>query len=438
MRVAVIGSGISGMGAALALAPICDVRLFEAEDRFGGHAHTSEVRTRGRVHPVDTGFIVYNERNYPNLCGLFEYLGVPTKWSDMSFGFSLGGGRMEWAGDSLDHVFAQRSNLLRPGFVRGVLDIVRFNASAISAVDNGTLGEISLGDWLESEGYSSWLRDCYLLPMGGAIWSTPIARMLDFPARNFLQFFRNHDLLSSLEDRQRWRTVTGGSREYVRRLIDQLGPRAIHGTAAVSIDRVGGQPIVTFSDGSRATFDHVILACHGPQASRLLCDADAQERDALGAFRTSTNRAILHSDPDLMPKRRKVWSSWNFISAGAAADYQSSARVTYWLNRLQGLDRDCPFFLSLNPAVDPRLDLVHAEYEYAHPVMDTEAFTAQGRLQAVQGRRGVWYAGAWLGHGFHEDGLRSGLAAAAALGAAPEWARDLPEVPASTFAAAAE
>ena len=438
MRIAVVGSGIAGMGAAYALSEDFDVRLFERDARFGGHSNTIEVETAAGPIPVDTGFIVYNERNYPNLCGLFDHLGVPTKLSDMSFGFSLQGGRMEWSGDGLDTVFAQRRNALRPGFLRGVLEILRFNRRGRESLAEGSAAGIGLGAWLERERFSRWLRDCYVLPMGGAIWSTPIGRMLDFPAENFLAFWANHDLLSGLADRQPWRTVAGGSREYVRRLLARLGPRASAGAEVVAVTRPGGRPHLRFVDGSQAPFDAVVLACHGPQARALLADADAQERAALAAFRTSANRAILHADPALMPRRRKVWSSWNFLSGGPEADRARPAPVTYWMNRLQGIDRAHPLFVSLNPDRAPDPARVHAELAYDHPVMDAEAFAGQRALAAVQGRGGVWYAGAWLGYGFHEDGLRAGLAVAAALGARPAWARALPEPAAGAAAEAAE
>ncbi len=438
MRIAVIGSGVAGLGAALALSEDHDVRLFEQDTRFGGHANTLDLRLNGRCVAVDTGFIVYNERNYPNLCGLFDHLGVPTKWSDMSFGFSLHGGRMEWSGDGLDTVFAQRLNLARPGFVRGVLDILRFNRLAAERLADGGLAGLSLGEWLQRERFSSWLRDCYLLPMGGAIWSTPIAGMLDFPAESFVSFFRNHDLLGGLETRQRWRTVEGGSRNYVDRIIRRLGPRAARGVGVRRITRRGGQPRLNLTDGSEAVFDQVVLACHAPQALAALGDADHQERAVLGAFRTSLNEAVLHSDPTLMPRLRKVWSSWNFLSGGAEVDRVRPAPVTYWMNRLQGIDRDQSLFMSLNPGVAPAAEKVHARLEYAHPVMDSRAFAAQRDVGVIQGRGGVWYAGAWLGYGFHEDGLRAGLAAAAALGSRPDWARDLPEARFGALAEAAE
>ncbi len=438
MRIAVIGSGIAGMGAAYALSEDNDVRLFEASDRFGGHSNTVQVDLLGARIPVDTGFIVYNERNYPNLCGLFEHLGVPTKASDMSFGFSLNNGAMEWSGDGLDTVFAQRANILRPRFVMGVLEIPRFNRRAASSLADGSAEGISLGDWLIREGFSPWLRDCYVLPMGGAIWSSPIDRMMEFPAENFLNFFRNHDLLSALETRQDWRTVSGGSTEYVDRLIGRLGSRAQTNARVMEVTRPGGLPHLRFANGSIEVFDEVILACHGPEALAMLADADVQERAALGAFRTSPNRAILHSDAALMPRRRKIWSSWNFGSAGPAIDRLRPAPVTYWMNRLQGIDPAYPLFVSLNPDREPDPSLVHAELDYAHPVMDGEAFAGQRAIAAVQGRGGVYFAGAWLGYGFHEDGLRAGLAAAAALGARPAWARDQPEAASGVAAEAAE
>jgi len=395
------------------------------------------VEAGGRSIPVDTGFIVYNARNYPNLCGLFEHIGAPTKPSDMSFGFSLRGGAMEWAGDGIDTVFAQRCNLLRPGFPRGVLEIARFNRRARESLVERSAEGVGLGEWLRRERFSDWLRDCYVLPMGGAIWSTPIERMLEFPAASFLGFFDNHDLLAALADRQVWRTVDGGSREYVDRLIARLGPRAQPRAEVVAIARPGGRPHLRFADGSETTFDQVVLACHGPQARALLTDADAQERSVLAAFRTAPNRAILHSDPALMPRRRKVWSSWNFFSSGPAADRCRPAPVTYWMNRLQGIDPAAPLFVSLNPDREPDPTLVHDRFSYAHPVMDLAAFAGQRAIESIQGRGGVWYAGAWLGYGFHEDGLRAGLAVAAALGARPAWAPDLPEAELGAAAEAA-
>jgi predicted NAD/FAD-binding protein len=405
MRIAVIGSGVSGLGAALALTEAGhETHLFESGRRFGGHSHTIEVASEAGTIPVDIGFIVYNEANYPNLTGLFEHLGVETRWSDMSFGFSLHGGRMEWAGDGLDSVFAQRRNALNPRFVRGVLEILRFNRVAREQLGAGALEGVSLGDWLARERFSAWFRDCYILPMGGAIWSTPLGRMLDFPMQNFAAFFDNHDLLKGMAERRRWRTVAGGSREYVARIIARLGDRA-HAVARVTrVDRSGGAPRVVLADGSEAVFDEVVLACHAPSA----------------------NRVVLHSDPALMPVRRKVWSSWNFLSGGPEADACRPTPVTYWMQRLQGIHATLPLFVSLNPGREPDPARVHAVSSCDHPVMDHAAFAAQAAMARIQGRGGIWYAGAWLGYGFHEDGLRSGLAVAHALGARPDWAKSLP------------
>jgi predicted NAD/FAD-binding protein len=438
LRIAVIGAGISGMGAAYALSDQHDVTLYEAADRFGGHANTVYAKVNDKEIAVDTGFIVYNYRNYPNLTGLFEHLGVPTKWSDMSFGLSVRGGALEYACDNLDQIFAQRRNLLNPRMLKGLLDILRFNRTAPEQMDSGSLDGLTLGEWIKREKFGTWFRDCFVLPFGGAIWSTPTDDILEFPARNFVMFFRNHDLMTGMEPMQRWRTVDGGSREYVTRLIAALGDRAVKNAGVVGVSRRGALPVVHFADGDEKVFDQVILATHGPTANGLLRDADAEERSILSVFRTSENRAVLHSDPALMPKRRKVWSSWNFLSGGAEADAGRPAPVTYWMNRLQTIDRDYPLFVSLNPGTEPDPALVHQEFSYAHPLYDDATFKAQKEMDAIQGRGGVWYAGAWLGYGFHEDGLRSGLRVAASLGAAPSWAHDLPEPISTPIPQAAE
>ncbi|MDF2231608.1 FAD-dependent oxidoreductase [Albimonas sp. CAU 1670] len=443
MKIAVIGAGISGLGAALALSERHDVHLFEKDARFGGHANTVEVPGErfGLPGPiaVDTGFIVYNRRNYPNLTALFEHLDVPTKWSDMSFGFSLKGGAYEYACDDLARLFAQPLNCANPRHIRMLLEILRFNRSAAEELESGDLEGLSLGDWLTLRGYSAAFRDRFVTPMGGAIWSTSTAKMLEFPASSFVAFFRNHDLMTGLDPAQRWRTVDGGSREYVRRLVQALGPRATLGVGAQAVTRGPDGVRIRFSDGSEGRFDQAILATHADLSLRLMQDADGRERALLGAIRYSDNRAVLHSDPRLMPRRRKVWSSWNFLSQGAEADARRPAEVSYWMNRLQGLPAQAPLFVSLNPAVEPDPETVHGEFSYAHPLFDGPAFEAQSEMDAIQGRGGIWHAGAWLGWGFHEDGLRSGLRAAAALGGRPEWAREVgAPIPGQFAATAAE
>ena len=436
MKIAVIGAGISGLGAALALSERHEVWLYEKEARFGGHANTVDVEAGGRRIAVDTGFIVWNRRNYPNLAGLFEHLGVETHWSDMSFGFSLFGGRYEYACDDLDRLFAQRRNAANPRHVRMLLEILKFNRTAREELSDGRLTGMSLGEWLGARGYSAAFRDRFVLPMGGAIWSTSTKAMLEFPAENFVAFFENHDLMTGLDPAQRWRTVTGGSREYVKRVVQALGPRARLGVGAEAVRRAGGRVEVRFDDGSEGVFDQVVLATHSDVALELMADADASERALLAAFPYSRNRAVLHSDASLMPVRRKVWSSWNFLSEGASADMGRPAQVTYWMNRLQGLPEEVPLFVSLNPQHEPDPATVHGSFAYAHPLYSGESFKAQGEMDLIQGRGGVWHAGAWLGYGFHEDGLRSGLRVAQALGARPDWARDLG--PEDGLAAAAE
>lgn len=424
MKIGIIGAGIAGLGAAYALSGRHDVRVFEQTGRIGGHANTVDVAYGDNLQPVDTGFIVFNQRNYPNLCSLFEHLEVPTQWSDMSFGFSLGRGACEYACDNVDKIFAQRWRAGDPRFLRTFYDIIRFTKVAPLDLSSGAMAGHSLAEWLEIRRFSRWFRERFLLPMGGAIWSTSVKDVLDFPAESFVRFFVNHDLMTGLDPAQRWRTVSGGSREYVKRLMTALGPRVMVNRQVEAVDQLGLRPELRFADGATEAFDHVLLACHGPQASALLQGQDREQESVLGAFRTSMNRAILHSDVTLMPKRRRVWSSWNFLSDGIATDSERPAQVSYWMNRLQGIRKDRELFVSLNPAAEPDPAHVHATFDYAHPLYDRNSFDAQAAMPRIQGRRGVWFAGAWLGYGFHEDGLRTGLQVAEALGTRPDWVRD--------------
>ncbi|MEM7545756.1 MAG: FAD-dependent oxidoreductase [Pseudomonadota bacterium] len=425
MKIAVVGSGVAGLGAALALSDRHDVLLFEKADRFGGHANTVVAEVDGRQTAVDTGFIVYNEQNYPNLTSLFDHLDVATKWSDMSFGFSLGDGRLEYACDSLDKIFAQRRNVLNPRFIMTFRDVLRFVKLAPQDLASGALSGLSLGEWLERRRFGPWFRERFLLPMGGAIWSTPTARMLDFPAANFVSFFANHDLFTGLAAAMQWRTVDGGSQAYVAKIIEHLSNRAKKGVGVRATRRIGAKVEVQFDDGSSGLFDQVVFASHAPQSFAMIDDLDAQERALLGAFRTTSNRAVLHRDTTLMPRRRKVWSSWSMMSNSDADQSGRPVTLSYWMNRLQGLPADQDFFVTLNADRDPDPALTHGVWDYDHPAYDEAAFAAQARMDEIQGRGGYWYAGAWLGWGFHEDGLKSGLRVAEALDARPDWARDL-------------
>ena len=423
-RIAVVGAGIAGLSAAWLLRDVAEVTLFEGAGRAGGHADTQMLRIDGREVAVDTGFIVYNGRNYPNLTGLFAALGVATRASDMSFGVSIGsasGGRgaMEYGGGSLWQMFAQRRNLLRPRFWRMIRDILRFYREAPGLLDGG--GEETLGAWLDRRRFGAGFVEDHILPMGAAIWSASATGMRAFPLRHFIRFFHNHGLLS-LTDRPEWRTVVGGSRSYVARILDDL-PAVRLGCAVRAVRRgaVPGQVTLTLADGKTATFEQVVLACHADQALALLERPSAAERAVLGAITCQDNIAVLHSDVALMPRRRGVWSAWNYL-ADRAGDPAAAVSVTYWMNRLQGMATSAPLLVTLNPRRAPDPALVHLTRRYRHPQFDAAALAAQARLPAIQGSQGVWFAGAWTGWGFHEDGIASAVRVAAALGADIPWA----------------
>ena len=408
LDIAIVGSGISGMSAAWLLAKRHRVTLFEADGRIGGHSHT--VAAAGI--PVDTGFIVYNERTYPNLTALFDHLGVPTKASSMGFSVSLDRGRLEYSGN-LTGLFAQGRNFASLRFWTMLRDLARFYHRAPR--DLAEVGTASLGDYLDGIGCGSAFRDDHLYPMAAAIWSTPVSRIPDYPAAAFIRFCENHGLLKFLR-RPKWRTVAGGSREYVARLTDSYADRIRMNCPVHAIRRRGGAVEVVSARGTER-FDHVVVAAHADQALRMLADADPRERDLLGAFHYRRNQAVLHSDPSLMPQRRRVWSSWNYASEpGSKAPHLS---VTYWMNRLQGIADDNPLFLTLNPIRDPDPALVHRRDSYDHPMFDAAASAAQPLLWSLQGRRNTWFCGAYFGAGFHEDGLQSGLAVAEQLGGVP-------------------
>lgn len=421
MRIAVVGTGITGMAAAWMLHRAGhELVVYEQESRIGGHSNTVEAPFEGGVRvPVDTGFIVYNNVTYPNLVKLFEHLKVPVKDSDMSFAVSAGDGRLEYGGDTLNSLFGQRRNLLRPSHYAMLRDVLRFYREApdlLRAEEDEA--QQTLGDYLRDRRYSHAFVYNHLLPMGAAIWSTTIREMMGFPARSFVRFFENHGLMK-LSDRPVWRTVDGGSRAYVERLTAPFQDRIRRDCAAVEIRRTDDGAVVRDATGQIERFDEVVVATHGDQALALLGDADRHERAVLGAFRTTANSVVLHTDTRLMPKRRRVWASWNYLTAADGAE--AGVSVTYWMNRLQGLQTPQPLFVSLNPVRDPAPGTDIARLTYDHPLFDTAAITAQEALPTIQGRRHVWFCGAHCGYGFHEDGLSAGLAVAEALGARRPW-----------------
>lgn len=417
-RIAVVGGGIAGLGSALLLTPHARVTLFEANRYVGGHTHTIDVEVDGVSHPVDTGFLVFNRRTYPNLCALFEMLEVPVAPSEMSFSVSLSEPDLEWSGTSLDTVFAQRANLVRPRFLGMLRELLRFNRDATRMAVTGDAPHVSLGEWLDAEGYGEAFRDWYLLPMAAAIWSCPTATMLAYPLGTFVRFCHNHGLLQVL-DRPQWLTVAGGARNYVSRILRRLDDvRA--GTPVLALERREEGVWVRTAEGAEL-FDDVILACHSDQALALLGpDADADEREILGAVTYQPNVAVVHTDPALLPRRERVWSAWNYL-AGRATPGGRPVSVSYLINRLQPVPFRSPVVVSLNPFAEPAPRHLLRRIEYSHPVFDQAAIDAQARLTGIQGRRRTWFAGAWTGYGFHEDGLRSAVAVAVRLGATVPW-----------------
>ncbi len=413
LKIAVIGTGISGMAAAWLLAKRHDVTVYERADRIGGHSNTVDAHTPQGVVPVDTGFIVYNEQTYPNLTAMFAHLDVPTIASEMSFAVSLDDGALEYAGgDRIAPLFAQKRNLLRPRFWSMLRDLYRFYRDASG--DIARLGpQATLGDYLKVGGYGVAFRDDHLLPMAAAIWSAPAKAMLDYPAAAFIRFNDNHGLLK-LTNRPVWRTVRGGSRAYVNKLTASYAGHIRLNENIVSIRRNPDGVEIDTATGDTQRYDHVVMATHADQALSLLDNASRDERAVLTKFRYSRNLAVLHCDEGLMPRRRAVWSSWNYIGARDGAD--AGVTVSYWMNRLQNLSTEKPLIVTLNPQRPPHAGTIYHSEVYEHPMLDTAALAAQGRLWSLQGVNRTWFCGAYFGAGFHEDGLQAGLAVAEQLG----------------------
>jgi predicted NAD/FAD-binding protein len=420
-KIAIIGTAISGLGAAYILNRRHDITVYEKDKRIGGHSRTVTVDYEGVQIPVDTGFIVYNERNYPELSAMFRHLNVPVQKSDMTFAASIRDGWLEWGARDTNAIFAQRRNLLRPKFGLLIRDVVRFNRNAEEIVE--THPELTLDGLIERLGLGDWFRRFYLLPMSSAIWSCPPCEMMRFPARTLVRFMANHHLLSASGQPQ-WYTVTGGAEQYVQRLTRSIATRIRVGCGAVEVSRSDGRVIVRDVSGSSDTYDHVVFASHGDETLRLLGDADAQERNALGAFRYQKNLAVLHRDTSVMPRSRRCWSSWVYRSDGNVQDPALS--VTYWMNSLQNIPTETPIFVTLNPKAPLAPERVYDSHEFQHPVFDHAAIAAQPRVQALQGVRNTWFCGAHLRHGFHEDGLASAVHVCRLLGAERPWRAPTP------------
>jgi predicted NAD/FAD-binding protein len=404
LKVAVVGSGIAALSSAWLLASRHQVTIYEKADRLGGHSNTVAADTPQGEIPVDTGFICFNDMTYPNLIALFAHLGVRSRATDMSFAVSLDDGRFEYAAPGL---FAQRRNLLRPRFWSMLREILRFYRQAPSDLGGLTDPGLTLGDYLKRQGFSEAFRDDHLLPMAAAIWSSPAHTLMDYPAQAFIRFCGNHGLLK-LVGRPIWRTVEGGSRIYVERLSRGISDVRLS-TAVRAVRRTDQGVLVHDDQGRIERFDHVVIGAHADQALAMLGEPTDQEKEVLGAFRYSRNLTVLHTDPDLMPRRRRAWASWNYIGA------EEGLCVTYWMNRLQGLPGQ-DLFVTLNAPRPPKPGALLRSEIYEHPVFNPAAIQAQKKLWSLQGRSGVWFCGAYFGAGFHEDGLQSGLAVAEQLG----------------------
>ena len=405
MKIAIIGSGISGLGAGFCLSQDHDVTIYEKEPQAGGHSRTLEIDTPEGPTRVDTGFIVFNRRNYPHLVGLFKKLNVPVHESDMSFGASIRDGWLEYGTANYNALFAQRRNLARPAYLKMLYDITRFHR--LGAARIGLAPDMSLGAWVQSHGFGRWFLNYFLLPMGGAIWSMPVADMLDYPAEVFLRFFDNHGLLG-IDDAPQWYTVAGGSRTYVELITALMKDRVLTDCAVKKVIRHETGVEIIDEWGERHQFDKVVMACHSDQALRLIDAPTNAEKEILGAIRYQTNHVVLHRDISFLPKRRAAWSSWVYHSA-ERHDERDKMSLSYWMNNLQPLGLSFPVIVTLNPYRMPPRDMVYNETELAHPVFDQAAINAQTRIGEIQGTDRIYYCGAWHGFGFHEDGLSSAV-----------------------------
>jgi uncharacterized protein len=414
--VAIIGTGISGMGAAALLHPAHDITVYEKAPEIGGHTRTRNINYHGRNIAVDTGFIVFNYQNYPNLSAMFRHYNVPVEKSDMTFAVTMDDGTFEWGAKNLNALFGQRSNLLNPQFLRMIADVLHFFVRAPSFVERNP--QLTLKQMLDKMGLGEWFVKYYILPMGGAIWSCPLDTMLSFPALDFVRFFKAHGLMSPIGQPQ-WYTVTGGSQEYVKRLTAPFADRIRTNCGATAITRNGNKVSVQDARGETHEYDHVVLTCHGDQALALLKDASLEERSVLGAFRYQKNRALLHKDASIMPKRKRCWASWVYHSDKGRKD--ETIPVTYWMNLLQNIDNAYPLFVTLNPIKPIAPEHVFDEHEFEHPVYTMEAMQSQKLIHSLQGKRNTWFCGAHLRNGFHEDGLASAVAVAERMGVQKPW-----------------
>ncbi|NCT41070.1 MAG: NAD(P)-binding protein [Alphaproteobacteria bacterium] len=414
MRIGIIGTGISGLGAAYLLSPNHDITVYEKNSYIGGHSRTIDVPAGDNKTPVDTGFIVFNNWNYPHLLGLFKQLDVPYQKSDMSFGVSIDDSWLEYGSNGM---FAQKKNLLRPQYYGMLTDIIRFNKQALSIVEDNN--DMTLQQCLDKLNMGQWFRRYYLLAMGAAIWSCPIDTIMKFPARTFLQFFKNHGLLS-ITNRPKWYTVTGGSREYTKRLTTNLKDKIKLNCGATSVTHNDGKITITDANAEVQTYDRVVFACHADEAMTLIENPHAEIASTIGAFDYQDNEIVTHSDISFMPQNKKCWASWVYLSE-TREDKNEAVSLSYWMNNLQGQDANYPLIVTLNPGRRPDEDKIMDQHTFSHPIFDQKAINAQSKIPDIQGIDNMWFCGAYQRFGFHEDGLLSAVNVAKSMGESIPW-----------------
>lgn len=418
-KIAIIGSGISGLTSAYFLKDKYDVFLYEKNDYFGGHSNTQEVDYDGKKIAVDTGFIVFNHQTYPNLKAFFKLLDIAYEKSNMSFAAKIDEGKLEYAGTSLDSVFAQRKNIFNPQFLVMILDILRFNKKAENILKKPFDANYTLGNLIKDLRLKKYFQQYYLLPMSGAIWSCPLETMLAYPAQSFVRFFKNHGLLT-VENQPQWYTVSGGSKNYVKKIIDSLQGNSIINDEVLAVTRLeNGGGVLVKSKNNERIFDKVIFANHANEALRLIANASLKEVEILKNFKYQKNLAILHRDSAVMPKSSKAWASWVYSNNSKKDNGQIS--ITYWMNNLQNIDKNYPLFVTLNPNSKIALNKIFASFNYEHPIFDSAAVAAQARIGEIQGVDRFYFCGAYQKYGFHEDGISSAIKMMEKLGVKTPW-----------------
>lgn len=422
MKFAIVGSGISGLSIATILSQDHEVVLYEKENRYGGHSNTVEINYNNEIINVDTGFIVFNKLNYPNLIKFFKYFSVKYEDSDMSLSIKHQALDVEWSGQNLKTIFSKKKLLKKISFLSSIIQILIFNFHIKYLINYKSLGEVSLREWLENKPYTKGFLELYLLPMAGAIWSMPPEDVMNYPITSLFNFFNNHKLLHSKNDRPQWLTVSKGSINYVNKIIRFLGanPRVetYKDTQILKIKRSENTILIEDSNNNQNKFDHIIFSTNPTKTLEILEDVDEKEKNILDKFSTNTNLAYLHNDETLMPKLKKVWSSWNVV---VPEKKLKNISVTYWMNKLQNIKNSKPLFLSLNPIMPPKENSIFKVIEYEHPIFDIKAINSKKLLKNIQGYRNTWHCGAWSGNGFHEDGITSSVNLAKEFDAKVLW-----------------